>query len=125
MAQPRLPVFCLTASDKRENLFGENDNNAACNGHDAVSPLRRVVALEGHTDLQDAEAQQNHAYSPNQGKDKIAQIVYNRQRITGGVGRGNHGGQYQYKAGGHAVQPIHFALESAVMVQICPSGSSS
>ena len=72
----------LSAGDQRQNLLGERNDDAARDGQNAVCALRRIVRLERQTDLQNAEAEQDQADSANQRKDKVAQIVDDRQRIA-------------------------------------------
>ena len=54
------------------------------------------MAFKGHTDLEYTEPQQDHAHGPDQGKDEVAQIGDNRQRIAAAssVGGSNHSSQH-------------------------------
>ena len=72
----------LSAGDQRQDLLGECNDDAARDGQDAVCALRRIVRLERQTDLQNAKAEQDQADRANQGKDEIAQVIDDRQRIA-------------------------------------------
>ena len=72
----------FSAGDQRQDLLGERNDDTACDGQDAVRALRRIVRFERQTDLQNAEAEQNQTDGANQGKDEIAQVIHDRQRIT-------------------------------------------
>ena len=73
--------------DEGEDLLCKGDHDAAGNGEHAVGPLGGVVALEGQAQLEDAEAQQDEADGPDEGKNEVAQICHNRQRIVRREGR--------------------------------------
>lgn len=71
-----------SARDQRQNFFRKGDYNAAGNGQHPICPLARIMAFEGKTHLQDAEAQQDQTHRADQGKDELAQIINNLQRVT-------------------------------------------
>ena len=79
--------FAHSAGDEGEDLLGKRDHNAARDGEHAVGALGGVVALEGQAQLEDAEAQQDEADGPDEGKNEVAQICHNRQRIVRREGR--------------------------------------
>ena len=66
----------LSASDEGEDLTGKGDHDTAGDGEHTVGPLGGVVALEGQAQLEDAEAQQDQADGPDQGKDEVAQVLH-------------------------------------------------
>lgn len=72
----------LSAGDQRQDLLGERNDDTARNGQNAICALGRIVRLEGQTDLQNAEAEQNQADRTDQGKDEIAQVIDNGKRIA-------------------------------------------
>ena len=105
---PRL----FSAGDQRQDFLGERNDNAARNGQDTVCALRWIVRLEGQTDLQNTEAEQDQADGANQEKDKIAQIVDNRQRITVcRESRDNKNRQHEKHAGEDRVEPFGFGFK--------------
>lgn len=55
------PAFFLSAGNQCENFLRKGNNNAACHSEHAVGPLGGIMALEGQTHLQNAEAQQDEA----------------------------------------------------------------
>ena len=67
--------FVHSAGDEGEDLLGERDHNAARDGEHAVGALGGVVALEGQAQLEDAEAQQDEADGPDEGKNEVAEVV--------------------------------------------------
>ena len=72
-------------------------------------PLARwegSVALEGQAQLEDAEAQQDEADGPDEGKNEVAQICHNRQRIVRREGRTDGHDRDQHKAGKHGVNAL-------------------
>ena len=102
----------FSAGDQRQDLFGERNDDAACHGQDAVGALGRIVRLERQTDLQNTEAEQNQADRTDQGKDKIAQVIDNRQRITvRRERRDNKNRQHEKHAGEDRVEPFGFGFK--------------
>lgn len=67
--------FAHSAGDEGEDLLGKRDHNAARDGEHAVGALGGVVALEGQAQLEDAEAQQDEADGPDEGKMKSLRFV--------------------------------------------------
>ena len=64
------------------------------------------MALEGQAQLEDAEAQQDEADGPDEGKNEVAQICNNRQRIVRREGRTDGHDRDQHKAGKHGVNAL-------------------
>ena len=64
-------LYSSSASDEGEDLTGKGDHDTAGDGEHTVGPLGGVVALEGQAQLEDAEAQQDQADGPDQGKDEL------------------------------------------------------
>ena len=64
------------------------------------------MALEGQAQLEDAEAQQDEADGPDEGKNEVAQICHNRQRIVRREGRTDGHDRDQHKAGKHGVNAL-------------------
>ena len=101
----------LSAGDQRQDLLGERNDDAARDGQDAVCALRRIVRLERQADLQNAKAEQDQTNGTNQGKDKITQIVDDRQRITiRRERRDNKNRQHEKHAGEDRVEPFGFGF---------------
>ena len=71
---PQRFFLCL-AGDQVEDLLGKGDHDAACNGEHTIGALGGIVALEGQTHLQNAEAQQDEANGADQRENKLTQIV--------------------------------------------------
>ena len=102
----------FSAGDQRQDLLGECNDDAASNSQDAVCSLGRIVRLEGQTDLQNAEAEQDQADGANQGKDKITQVVDHGQRITvRRERRDNKNRQHEKHAGEDGVEPLGFGFK--------------
>ena len=102
----------FTAGDQRQDLLGERKDNTARDGQNAVCALRRIVRLERQANLQNAEAEQNQTDGANQGKDKIAQIVDDRQRIAVcRERRDNKNRQHEKHAGEDRVEPFCFGFK--------------
>ena len=55
------------------------------------------MGFEGQADLHHAEAQQDHTNSPDEAENKIAEVVDNIQRVTGGKGRGGAAAQHKHQ----------------------------
>ena len=100
----------LSASDEGEDLPGEGDHDAARDGEHTVGPLGGVVALEGQAQLEDAEAQQDQADGPDQGKDELTQVLHDLQGIVRSEGGDDHDGHGQHQTGEEGVGPLGAAL---------------
>ena len=114
----RVPGLSVSPGDQGEDLLGEGDHDAAGDGEDAVGTLGGVMGLEGQAHLQDTVPQQDEAYRPDEGKDKVGQAVDHRQGIVGGQGRdGHHGcrGQDAYQG---AIGPLDAALTLLAVIEI-------
>ena len=77
----RATCLSSTASDEGEDLTGKGDHDTAGDGEHTVGPLGGVVALEGQAQLEDAEAQQDQADGPDQGKDEVAQVLHDLEGV--------------------------------------------
>lgn len=58
-------------------LLGEGNNKPTEQAQEALGALAGIVALDGHTNLHHAPAEDNNADGLDAGKDKIAQVIYN------------------------------------------------
>ena len=67
----------LYHADSGQNLLGKSDKQTAEYAEDALGALGGVVRLDGHTQLDDAPAQHDHADGLNARKNKGAEIVDN------------------------------------------------
>ena len=65
----------ISAGDQGEDLLGKGDHNAACHGEHTVGALAGVMTLEGESDLQDTEAQQDDTHRADEGENKLGQVV--------------------------------------------------
>ena len=102
----------FSASDQRQDLLGECNDDAACDGQNAICALGRIVRLERQTDLQNAEAEQDQADRANQGKDEIAQVIHDRQRIAvRRERRDNKNRQHEKHAGEDGIEPFGFGFK--------------
>ena len=68
------------------------------------------MALEGQAQLEDAEAQQDQADGPDQGKDEVAQVLHDLQGIVRREGGDDHDGHGQHQTGEEGVGPLGAAL---------------
>ena len=101
----------FSAGDQRQDLFGERNDDAACHGQDAVGALGRIVRLERQTDLQNAKAEQDQTNCPDEGKDEIAQVIHDRQRIAvRRERRDNKNRQHEKHTGADRVEPFGFGF---------------
>ena len=114
--EPR-PCLSSTASDEGEDLTGEGNDNAAGDGEHTVGPLGGVVALEGQAQLEDAEAQQDQADGPDQGKDELTQVLHDLEGIVRGEGGDDHDGHGQHQTGEESVGPLGAALNLLLALQ--------
>ena len=101
----------FSAGDQRQDLLGERNDDAASNSQDAVCALRRIVRLERQTDLQNAKAEQDQTNCPDEGKDEIAQVIHDRQRIAvRRERRDNKNRQHEKHTGADRVEPFGFGF---------------
>ena len=63
------------ANDEVQDFLGKGDNDTASEGQEPVGALAGVVALERKADLDDAPPEKDDADSPDQAKDKGAEMV--------------------------------------------------
>ena len=85
----RITPFLLYRADGREDLLCKGNHKPAEQAQEALGTLACVMALDRHTDLDDAPAEDNNADSLDRGKDEIGQVVDHRDRIAaGGKGGG-------------------------------------
>ena len=102
----------FSAGDQRQDLLGERNDDAARDGQNAVCALRRIVRLERQANLQNAEAEQNQADRTDRGKDKIAQVIHDRQRIAVcRERRDNKNRQHEKHAGEDGIEPLGFGFK--------------
>ena len=57
----RISCFFLYSADGRQDLLGKGDHQAAEQAQEALGSLAGVMALDRHTDLDDAPAKDNNA----------------------------------------------------------------
>ena len=107
----------LSASDEGEDLTGKGNHDTAGDGEHTVGPLGGVVALEGQAQLEDAEAQQDQADGPDQGKDEVRQIFHDLEGIVCGEGGDDHDGHGQHQTGEEGVGPLGAALNLLLALQ--------
>ena len=78
MARPSV----LHRSDGGQNLLGKGDHQTAEQAEEALRALAGIMGLDGHPHLHDAPAQDNDAQGLDDGKDEVAHIVYDSQRVA-------------------------------------------
>ena len=74
-------------ADGGKYLLGKGDQEAAEQTQKALGALAGIVGLDGHTDLDDAPAQDDDADGPDRGEDEVGQVVDDGERVCGGQGR--------------------------------------
>ena len=85
----RITPFLLYRADGGKNLLCKGNHKPAEQTQKALGSLAGVMALNRHTNLDDAPAEDNNADGLDRGKDKVRQIVDHRDRIAaGGKGGG-------------------------------------
>ena len=91
-----------SARDEFEDFLGEDDDNAARDGQDAVGALGGVVRLEGQADLQNAVAEQNQADGADEREDEVGQVVDGGKRVAAipACQRGNDGQRQRERGDG-------------------------
>lgn len=78
-----LPHFLQSSPrNQRQYLLRKEDNHAARQCQEAVSPLAGIVVFQGQPDLHDTETQQNQTDCPNKPRDKIGKVVDCLQRVV-------------------------------------------
>ena len=89
----RITPFLLYCADSREDLLCKSNDQSAEQAQEALGSLACVMALDRHTDLDDAPAENNNADGLDRGKDKVRQVVDHRDRVAaGGKGGGSEHG---------------------------------
>ena len=85
----RITPFLLYRADSREDLLCESDHQTAEQAQEALGTLACVMALDRHTDLDDAPAEDNNADGLDRGEDEVGKVVDHRDRVAaGGKGGG-------------------------------------
>ncbi len=109
-------------ADSGQNLLGKSDEQTTEYAEDALGALGGVVRLDGHTQLDDAPAQHDHADGLNARKNEVAEVVDNGKGIgVGGQGRAGQGGaQGQHEDGGEieAVAPSGPPLRKGIRLGV-------
>ena len=86
----QLAIGSLHRADQRQDLLGEGNKQATEQAQQALRPLAGVVALDAHTHLHNAPAENDNADGLDDRKDEVGQVIDDGQRITAGcVGGGN------------------------------------
>ena len=67
----RIPPFLLYRADGRKDFLCEGDHQPAEQAQEALGTLACIVALDRHTNLDDAPAEDNNADGLDRGKDKV------------------------------------------------------
>ena len=80
----RISCFFLYSADGREDFLCESDHQTAEQAQKTLRALAGVMALDRHTYLDDAPAEDNNADGLDRGKDEVRQIVDHRDRIGAG-----------------------------------------
>ena len=75
-------MLVSSPSNQGQDLFGEGDDHATSQSKETVGPLGGVVAFQGQADLDNTEAEQDHADRPDQAEDESGQVVDDSQRIV-------------------------------------------
>ena len=85
--------FSLQCADGAEDFLGKGNHKPAEQAQEALRALACVMALDRHTHLHNAPAEDNDADGLDRGKDEVGQIVDHGNRIGGGGkgGGGEHG----------------------------------
>ena len=85
----------LHGSDERKNFLSKGDYKTAEETEEALRTLACIVALDGHTNLNDTPAEDNNTNGLDTGKDEVRKVIHDGQRITraGGIGRGDKEGE--------------------------------
>ena len=91
-------VHGLHRADQRQNLLGKGDKQAAEQTQQALRSLAGVVALDAHTHLHNAPAENDNADGLDDRKDEVGQVIDDGQRITAGCVGGGNNAQGQRRA---------------------------
>ena len=68
----RITPFLLYRADSREDLLCKGNHKPAKQAQEALGTLACVMALDRHTDLDDAPTEDNNADGLDRGKDKLS-----------------------------------------------------
>ena len=71
----RITPFLLYSADSREDLLCKRDHKPAEQAQEALGTLAGVMALDRHTDLDDAPAEDNNADGLDRGEDEVREIA--------------------------------------------------
>ena len=63
------PGFSLSPSNQGQDFLRKCNDNPACHSENTIGPLAGVVAFQRQTDLEDAEAQQDHTHGADQAEE--------------------------------------------------------
>ena len=69
-------------SDCSEDRLCEDDDETACKAKKTLRSLRRIVALEAHTDLNEAPTGKNDANRSDNAKDDVRHVLNRSLSIT-------------------------------------------
>ena len=64
-------IHFLDYANKGQNLLGKGNNQSTKQAEEALRTLACIVALDGHTHLYNAPAQDDYADGFDTGKDKV------------------------------------------------------
>ena len=85
----RITPFLLYGADGGKDLLCKGNHKPTEQTQEALRSLACVMALDRHTDLDNAPAEDNNADSLDRGKDKVRHVVDHRDRVAaGGKGGG-------------------------------------
>ena len=114
----RIPPFLLYRADSREEYLCESIHQPAEQAQEALGTPAGVMALDRHTDLDDAPAEDNHADGLDRRKDEIGQVVDHRDWVAAG-GKGG-GAEADYVSPKQLQEFLgHISQSRAGKVRIC------
>ena len=97
----RITPFLLYRADSGEDLLRNGDHDPAEQTQEALGSLARVVALDRHTDLHDAPAEDNNADGLDRGEDEVGQVVDHGEGIVGGESGDSQESRAEYEDAPH------------------------
>ena len=102
-------------ADGGKDLLCKCNHNPAEQAQEALGSLAGVMALDRHTDLDDAPAEDNNADSLDRGKDKVRQVVDHRDRVAaGGKGGGAEADNAEREDAPHRHENLAFLRSSQI-----------
>ena len=111
----RITPFLLYRTDSREDFLCESNHKPAEQAQEALGSLAGVMALDRHTDLDDAPAEDNNADGLDRGKDKVRQVVDHRDRVAaGGKGGGAEADNAEREDAPHRHENLAFLRSSQI-----------